>query len=65
MHMAYGARSGVVHGGELSGAKLRGLSGHPATPDEVADDLEELMRRSVRKALRLQASGAGVSSCLG
>jgi hypothetical protein len=59
MRMAYGARSGVVHGGELPETKLRRLSGQPATSDEVADDLEELVRRSVRKTLRLQASGAG------
>jgi hypothetical protein len=59
MRMAYRARSGVVHSGALPETDLRDLRGNRATPGEVADDLEEIMRRSVRKALRLQASSAG------
>jgi hypothetical protein len=59
MRMAYRARSGVVHSGALPETELRDLSGSRATPGEVADDLEEIVRRSVRKALRLQTSGAG------
>jgi hypothetical protein len=59
MRMAYRARSGVVHSGALPEAELRDLSGNRATPGEVADHLEQIMRRSMRKALRLQASGAG------
>jgi hypothetical protein len=59
MRMAYKARSGVVHSGQLPMTELRDLSGQRVTPDAVADELEELVRRALRKALRLQSSGAG------
>jgi Apea-like HEPN len=59
MRRAYSARSGVVHSGQLPHKDLRNLSGQRATPDAVADDLEELVRRCVRKALQLQVSGSG------
>jgi hypothetical protein len=39
--------------------ELRDLSGQRATPNVVADDLEELVRRALKKAIRLQSSGAG------
>lgn len=59
MRIAYRARSGVVHSGALTETGLQDLSGNRAPPGEVADDLEEIVRRSLIKALRLQASGTG------
>jgi hypothetical protein len=59
VRMAYKARSGVVHSGQLPLADLRDLDGQRATPDVVADDLEELVRRALQEAIRLQSSGAG------
>jgi hypothetical protein len=57
MKNAYGARSGIVHSGRLDEAKLRDLDGQRATPARFADDLEELIRRSLRKAVHSVASG--------
>jgi hypothetical protein len=57
MRDAYNARSGVVHSGSLNEAKLRTLGGAPATAGEFADDLEELVRRALKKVVRGVASG--------
>ena len=56
---AYRARSGIVHSGRFDEAELRDLSGHRVTSAKFTDDLEGLLRWSLKKALRLHASGAG------
>jgi hypothetical protein len=56
MRKAYTARSVVVHTGKLPHS-LRTIGGDQATPEEFADDLEDVLRQALRKTLRLIASG--------
>lgn len=57
MRKAYNARSVVVHTGKLPEKDLRTIDGARATPEEFADDLEDVVRRALRKMVRLLASG--------
>jgi len=57
MKIAYAARSGIVHGGELDESKLRNREGAPATADVFADELEDVVRAALRKSMDTVASG--------
>jgi hypothetical protein len=57
MRDAYRARSGIVHSGRLDEAKLCGLDGQPASAGAFTDELENLVRQALRKAMARVASG--------
>lgn len=57
MRKAYTARSVLVHTGKLPERELRTISGTQATPEEFADNLEDVLRQALKKALRVIASG--------
>jgi hypothetical protein len=57
MRSAYDARSVIVHGGVPSQDDLYGLNGLPASVHKFADDLERVLRDSLKRAIGLLASG--------
>jgi hypothetical protein len=57
MRHAYDARSAVVHGGTPKEDDLRDLSGGRVSVRAVADDLQGVLRRGLRTAIDLRASG--------
>jgi hypothetical protein len=56
-HDAYKARSAIVHNGTFDESQLRSLNGESATAAEFANDLEEVVRRALKKAVVSVASG--------
>jgi len=57
MRKAYGARSQIVHTGKLKEKDLRSLSGGKPSAPEFANELEEVMRVALKKAIGMAASG--------
>ena len=60
MRKAYATRSQIVHRGELDADKLKDINGTAATPEQVADDLEDIIRTALKKA---EAPGVIVGDC--
>jgi hypothetical protein len=57
MKRAYRARSKIVHGGSSAEADLRGLIGDRVSIELFADDLEEVLRKSLQAAISLLGAG--------
>jgi hypothetical protein len=57
IHDAYKARSAIVHNGTFDESQLRNLNGQSATAAEFANDLQEVVRRALKKAVVSVASG--------
>jgi len=57
MRDAYNARSSIVHSGTLDESELKGLDGVSATPAEFTDQLEDVVRSALQKALEITSSG--------
>jgi hypothetical protein len=57
LRRGYDVRSAVSHGAAPSNDHLRSATGEPVTLDEFVEEIEELVRQAVRKAI--QAVGAG------
>ena len=57
MRDAYDARSVIVHGGTPAENDLRGLDRQPRRLDLFADELDDVMRRALQRAITMVASG--------
>jgi hypothetical protein len=57
LRKAHEARSGIVHNGLLNEAKLLNLNGKRASAAEFTDELENLMRLALKKAILFVSAG--------
>jgi len=57
MKKAYRARSGIVHAGRPERSSLRNLRGDAVSVEQLADDLENVVRDALKKAVRMVSSG--------
>jgi hypothetical protein len=59
MRKAYDVRSTIVHGSDVRVRDIPTVSGGEPTVESFADDLEEILRRSLKVALTRVATGEG------